>query len=328
MQYGLLAGMADALKQGIGTYREESDKMRKFKMDEAKRAQDTEDKIQEQQYKKEILDMQKQQGLLASQKYEQDVMRDQRDYDLRRQDLNQQRALARERLNLDAADKGFQREQDTQKMGLLTDQQKLAKDRLGLDQSRIAMDQDRLAQAAAEKGLVRGEGGWQKSPTQEAGISKLGAEAKNKVGGMFSSLQSLDELETLVDEGKSKPYISSDAPLIGGLIKDDPVTVITRKLSDDVGRLRSGGAISGDEESRFLKMLPTPADYRDKNAVKFKLNQLRNELNTRIQTYGVNPDAAKGLVGSAPKAPTSPKPKSVIQNGIRYDLNPETGEYE
>lgn len=115
-------------------------------------------------------------------------------------------------------------------------------------------------------------------------LEKLGAEAKAKVGGIASTLDSINQYNSLIDEGFSKSYIDANTPIIGGVLQGTPVSEATTKLSDDIGRLRSGGAINKDEESRFLKMLPTGAD--DPTTSKRKLSSLAAEMKSRLGAYG------------------------------------------
>ena len=62
------------------------------------------------------------------------------------------------------------------------------------------------------------------------------------------------------------------------IASEDAQFLETRRqnLSDLVGRMRSGGAINKDEETRFLKLIPRFGDKEE--TIKYKLNQLNKEF--------------------------------------------------
>lgn len=122
---------------------------------------------------------------------------------------------------------------------------------------------------------------------------------KEKVGNLTSMLSSLTQLEGEFAKGQRKNLIDANTPYIGRAVSENNVDIITRKLSDDIGRLRSGGAISKDEESRFLKMLPTNADS-DQLAVE-KFNNFRKEIVNKLQAYGIQ-EKQLSEIGYDPKS--------------------------
>ena len=160
---------------------------------------------------------------------------------------------------------------------------------------------DPLTQLLAEERLHKMQAdrertNFEKSPTGR--LEKLGAEAKTKVGTYASMLETLTEYENAFRGGGRKSRIDSKTPLIGTFVSDTPIDTFTRKLTDDIGRLRSGGAINMDEEKRFLEMLPRPGDRDEMQAE--KLLQVRNEVGTKLQAFGLNPDelAQSGFDGN------------------------------
>lgn len=144
--------------------------------------------------------------------------------------------------------------------------------------------------------------------------AKISGELKMKAGGLASSLKTLEELEGIYNKGGSVGYVNSETPFIGGLLTDKPVDVAVRKLADDIGRLRSGGAINKDEESRFRNMLPRAGDSKD--IAMQKIKSIREEFLTRSGAIGVeDPQGAY-----APKGLMSEKmqPQTKVIGGKQY----------
>lgn len=135
-----------------------------------------------------------------------------------------------------------------------------------------------------------------RSKTPEGKLDKLTGEARGKVGSFATALETITDYEDAFAKGQRRSRVNSDTPFVGSFISDTDVDTLTRKLSDDIGRMRSGGAINSDEEKRFLGMLPRPGD-EDKVAAT-KLIQLRNEFDTRLRAYGLTPEElSQGMYG-------------------------------
>jgi hypothetical protein len=188
--------------------------------------------------------------------------------------------------------------------------------------------------------------------TPQGQYEKLSAETKGKLGALASGMQSLTAFEGQVaDQGNLPTTDKTKIPLVGKMFfSQSEVNSLRDKLSDDIGRMRSGGAIGQQEESRFMSMLPTPGD--DNPTVFRKLKSLRQEFATKMSAYGFAPERfseavpdikgdTMGLgqvdpeirdvarrsnkggvsfagVGQSPKAP---KVIEVEQNGWIYDQN-------
>ena len=73
------------------------------------------------------------------------------------------------------------------------------------------------------------------------------------------------------------------------LMGDNSFTEARRRAAENFGRLQSGGAISKDEEARFIQMLPTWTDSPEMQ--KQKLAKLEAEMRARIGAEGVDADA-------------------------------------
>jgi hypothetical protein len=159
-----------------------------------------------------------------------------------------------------------------------------------------------------------GVGKPEKSP-----LEKLSGEQKMKVGMIGDSLRSLNQYETAFNQGARRSRITPETPIIGGLVSATPIDELTTKLSDDIGRLRSGGAINTDEEKRFQKMLPTAAD-NDATAMR-KIENLRTEFRNKLSIFGIDEQM---LGGAGFKIGTvAPKTKAAIsigtvKGGYRY----------
>lgn len=148
------------------------------------------------------------------------------------------------------------------------------------------MDLNRALKQAAlgEKREKVAEKEFKKTPKGK--IESLTGEARGKIGAFATALESLNEYEDLFNKGDRPEYLNADSPLVGGLISDTPISAVTRKISDDIGRMRSGGAINADEEKRFKNMLPRPGDNDE--IARQKINSIKDEMKTRIQTYGLS----------------------------------------
>lgn len=138
--------------------------------------------------------------------------------------------------------------------------------------------------------------------------------------------RSIDEMGSALDQGNNT----------FSLIGDNNYTEAQRKAAEAYGRMQSGGAINKDEEDRFLAMLPRSTDSKEMQ--RKKLVSQRDEMMSRLKTLGFSPQEAgyaqrdfsygDGGAGSKSANAKNEKPKTVIQNGHTYTLNPVTGEYE
>lgn len=156
----------------------------------------------------------------------------------------------------------------------------------------------------------------------KSALDKLSGEQKMKVGMMADALRSLNQYESAFNAGGRRSRINPDTPIIGSFLNASPIDEASTKLSDDIGRLRSGGAINQDEEARFLRMLPTAAD--DDATARRKLENIRTEFRNKISIFGVDENAlAKGgfQLGSVQSAPTpkAPAPKvGEVRKGYKF----------
>jgi hypothetical protein len=173
------------------------------------------------------------------------------------------------------------------------------KERQRLDAKEKA-DRDREQKAKDAKAKASGKGAA-KSP-----LEKLSGEQKMKVGMMGDALRSLGQYEAAYKAGSRRSRINPETTLLGSFVNDSPIDEATTKLSDDIGRLRSGGAINQDEEARFLKMLPTPAD--DDATAYRKLANMRTEFQNKLSVFGIS---EKDLSATGFKFNAEPKKKAM-----------------
>ena len=112
-------------------------------------------------------------------------------------------------------------------------------------------------------------------------------------------LSALDNIEKQFTNPKTGDFLKRDfgstsmsskyLPTIAQSAKAQEFTAYQANLVDTIGRLRSGGAIGKDEETRFLKMVP---EFGDKpETFKTKINQLKTTFNS-VQN-AINPASTK-----------------------------------
>lgn len=135
--------------------------------------------------------------------------------------------------------------------------------------------------AEAGGGGSNGTGGGQ----VPAFYAKKGAEEKQKIGMIADAFRSITGYEDAYKGGARPQYMDDQTPIIGRAMSSTPISEATVKLTDDIGRLRSGGAIGQQEEERFLSMLPRPGD--NEAAAKRKIAALRSEFKNKLAGFGV-----------------------------------------
>lgn len=148
--------------------------------------------------------------------------------------------------------------------------------------------ESQIASNLANAGMKRDQA------TPAGQFQKMGAEAKQKIGHLTSALGNLTNYESEFASGERPSYITPETPGIGTLVSSAPLDVSRTNLEEAIGRLASGGAINKDEEARFRKMIPTPAD--NDQISREKIKQLRWEFENKLTGYGM-PVNQLGSVG-------------------------------
>jgi hypothetical protein len=97
------------------------------------------------------------------------------------------------------------------------------------------------------------------------------------------------------------------------MASEDAQAFATRRenLSDLIGRMRSGGAINKDEETRFLKLIPRFGDKEE--TVKYKISQLDKEFSS-IQS-SIDPYNVRGGNYKQSQAPQMTAPEGTLAKG-------------
>lgn len=143
---------------------------------------------------------------------------------------------------------------------------------------------------------------------QKIAQAKADAEAKNAATPKPLSGESAKVFETAnggvrnIDALKAK--IEGGANLIAPSIFDRDTNSIIDDLVDQIGRTRSGGAISKDEEGRFLGLVPSALDSQEVKMA--KLARMRVMFSNIASSMGgpQQPGQAPGQAG--PQAPAQP----------------------
>jgi hypothetical protein len=149
--------------------------------------------------------------------------------------------------------------------------------------------------AAEEKQLNRQMKGQRQAPMElgENGMPKLNAEEKNKIGGIAEAFKSLSDMELAMDKGQGPRYIDPSTPWVGQLVSDDDFSTAQTKMTDIVGRLQSGGAITDDEGARFKNMGPRPGD--SPTVRREKLKSQESFLANKLKAYGLDRDKLNAI---------------------------------
>lgn len=155
----------------------------------------------------------------------------------------------------------------------------------------LAMSPIARRKAAAEAGKLEKEASTALAPQNK--LAKLGAESQNKIGGIVSALDSLKAMGSAISQGYGPRRISPDTALIGGFVSDDPYSSEERVVTEVIGRLQSGGAISADEGERFKALGPRPGDSQDQ--VSKKLDAQRRFLENKVIALGIKPEEIGSL---------------------------------
>lgn len=168
--------------------------------------------------------------------------------------------------------------------------------------------------------------------TPKGKLSKMGADQKARFDNVVLGIDAITGMENALAGG------SNTFSFFG----DNDFTRNERKWEEAIGRMQSGGAISDPEAERFRQMIPGVRDSKEQQAK--KLADMREIMEQRFGTFGfdksqaadlgLNPERmgfVKSDLGGAGKTAgggAAPQPKTVIQNGHTYTLNPKTGKYE
>lgn len=110
--------------------------------------------------------------------------------------------------------------------------------------------------------------------------SKLSGTDKARFDNALMVLKNIDKMGGALDQGENT----------FSLIGDSPYTAAERMAAEAYGRMQSGGAISEDEEKRFMAMLPKSTDSAEMQ--RKKLLDQKEEMISRLKTLGFTPEQA------------------------------------
>ncbi len=112
----------------------------------------------------------------------------------------------------------------------------------------------------------------------EERIKNLSGTDKARFDNARMAAQALDEMDMALANGDNT----------FSLIGDSAYTAAARRATEAYGRMQSGGAINKEEEARFEKTLPRPADSVE--IQRQKLIKQKQEMVSRLKTLGFTPE--------------------------------------
>jgi hypothetical protein len=120
-----------------------------------------------------------------------------------------------------------------------------------------------------------------------------------------------------------------------------------RTSAQEIGKYLEGGVLRKEDEAKYQKMLPQLGDTSEvaKNKAAMVQKMLFDKFMSDYTAFKesgfdtrafdsspmkqlTQPEFLQGKNPAAPAQAPAIKPPTVIQNGIQYNLNPQTGEYE
>ena len=119
---------------------------------------------------------------------------------------------------------------------------------------------------------------------QAGGGKPLSAEQQKLSSNVKVGLSSIDDIDRIISEDSGALFKST----LPGFIRDPQsrqLATAVDQVVDVIGRLRSGGAITEEEASRFRNFLPGVFD--DPETIKYKLGIMRQALSEAAPTGGV-----------------------------------------
>jgi hypothetical protein len=94
-------------------------------------------------------------------------------------------------------------------------------------------------------------------------------------------IKAVGDVKNALDAG-----VSARPEMVAGVIGDNPFSEAIRRFAEAIGRMQSGGAISKDEEKRFIALMPKWNDSREMQEQ--KLLNIQELLENRLQNIQGN----------------------------------------
>jgi hypothetical protein len=166
-----------------------------------------------------------------------------------------------------------------------------------------------------------------KAKTPSGRVEKLAGDQRKRFDDTTGALDALGDLDLAYGSKGRKSFEDAtdmiDVPLRGGT----PYTIARDQFVESLGRLQSGGAITGDEVNNFKKLIPGAFDKPE--IARKKLEDLKFRLGSRLKSFGLSPEEAvqggflkestakglmsKGLVDPAAAPKAAPKTPEDVQ---------------
>lgn len=152
-----------------------------------------------------------------------------------------------------------------------------------------------------EKLDIEGMNSFYTKMAEHAG-KPMAAESAKVLGNVDSGLKQIDQLMGALEQD---PSVFQKWTMPGDPERSAIITM-NEDLADILGRLRSGGAINKDEESRFRKQLlsigPVRAILQDPKTAKFKLTKLKQLFSDIRQSVAPTDEGIQQKVSAALQA--------------------------
>ena len=239
-----------------------------------------------------------------------------RSYQDKKREDAEEKALKKRMLQLQMFEKGVTEtpeggfdysDSEKEKLDLLKKKESLGLEKLGAETEKtkketqfIGVPKDKEKDPLSQEMLLERLGKLREdkaaaalAKTPKGKLDKMGGEVKQKIGFITSALENVTNYEDRFKEGHRQSRFNPDTPIIGSFFKSTPIDESRTNLEEAIGRLASGGAINKNEEDRFRRMIPRPADS-DEDAAR-KLVQIRSEMENKLTGYGFNKGELGGL---------------------------------
>jgi hypothetical protein len=212
------------------------------------------------------------------------------------------------------------------------------------------------AKEVAQKGQQAPKG-FEKVVNPETGEVELRPTIQKLPPDKVIALAELGQVPKLLSDLRSTVEANRDlfGPVRGRVLERIPsergntVEAQIRNVRQTIGKLKEGGVLRAEDEIKYAKMLPslTEAPEVALNKIELVSREMNEKANSTIGALGKAGYDVSGFKTAMQPVPALPKviqpkrggiseavageqarPQRIIQNGIEYTLNPQTGRYE
>lgn len=188
----------------------------------------------------------------------------------------------------------------------------------------------RLAETQQNNDFRRQEVGLRRQERQDVQQAKM-QEKQEKKNSAVTEIQDrylnimgeIENLGSLIDKDGTYNVMGPQNEII-----DQKIT----SIATDMAKLVDPTSVARESEvAAFKKMLFSPTPFIQDSTAKDVLGSFKKMVEDRLSTaYKVRGlDGNQSVISKTKKEETNnQKPKKIIQNGVTYELNPQTGEYE